>query len=537
MPFDVEMPDGMVIADVPDGTPKDVIRQKWVAAIQMQDRQQYSPTGTTGQNIAAGAGKAVVDLARGAGQMVGAVSRQDVADARALDAPLMATTSGKVGNLAGNIAAIAPTMMIPGANTVAGAGVIGAATGLMQPSTSTGETVANVALGGVGGAGGQKIGQVAGQKLGQSMAGRTAAAVEAQAGNAVRDATLQNARKAGYVVPPSTTNPTVANRAIEGISGKAATQQSATVRNQSVTNRLVRQELGMGASAPITSQTLRVIRTNAGKVYAAVKGSGDVVTDAQYLDDVTNLTADVDSILKDFPEMGQSGHHGQKPGVLSGVSEIKALQDGLLRDRFDANSAVELIKKLRHEASANLKWNVADPSKNALGSAQKEAAGIVEDQVERHLQSTGKGNLASEFSKARTLIAKTYSVESALNDATGNVVATKLASQLRAHKPLTGNLDLAARFAAAFPKAAGEQTTSPGVSAVDALIGMAGGATVDPTLFALPLARMGARAAVLSGPMQRAAVPSYAPRNSLLQLMQRTAPLSAPVGIGLANAE
>jgi hypothetical protein len=539
MPFDVEMPDGTVIEGVPDGTPKDVIRQKWVKSIEMADREANDPTAGMGtvEKLRAGAGKAFTDFARGAGQLVGAVSRDDVADARVLDAPLMETGAGKVGNFAGNVAAVAPAAFIPGANTVAGAGLIGAASGFLQPSESARETLTNTALGGTLGAAGQKVGQVAGQKLGQARANRSAAAAQAQADNAVRDTTLRDARQAGYVVPPSTTNPTALNRVAESVSGKAATQQSATVRNQKITNKIARQDLGMGSNAPITSTSLRAIRAREGRVYAAVKGAGEVATDQQYLDDVTNLTADVDSIFKDFPEMGQAGHHGQKPGVLSGVSEIKALQDGMLRERFDANSAVELIKKLRHEASANLKWNVADPAKTALGRAQKEAAGIVEDQLVRHLQATGKGQLASDFDKARTLIAKTYSVESALNEGTGNVVATKLASQLRAHKPLSGGLELAARFASAFPKAAGEQTTSPGVSAVDALIGMAGGATIDPSLFALPVARIGARSALLSKPGQSLAMPSYAPRNGLLGLMQQVAPLSAPVAIGFGNTK
>jgi hypothetical protein len=97
----------------------------------------------------AGMGKASVDIGRGAGQMIGAVSRQDVADSRKLDAPLMATTAGKAGNIVGTAADLLPTAFIPGAGTLAGAGAIGAGTGLLQPSTSTGETAANTAIGGV----------------------------------------------------------------------------------------------------------------------------------------------------------------------------------------------------------------------------------------------------------------------------------------------------------------------------------------------------------------------------------------------------
>lgn len=96
----------------------------------------------------AGVGKAFTDVARGAGQLVGLVSRDDVKESRRLDRDLMSTAGGKVGNVAGSVAAFLPTVLIPGANTLAGAGAIGAASGLLAPSESTGETLKNTALGG-----------------------------------------------------------------------------------------------------------------------------------------------------------------------------------------------------------------------------------------------------------------------------------------------------------------------------------------------------------------------------------------------------
>jgi hypothetical protein len=536
--MDVRMPDGVIVRNVPDGTPKEELlakyeRSKRMAALPQSmanikaDEAQLDPTGSTADRFWAGAGKAVVDLGRGAGQLVGAVSNEDIAQSRALDAPLMATTAGKVGNFAGNVAAAAPAAFVPGANTVAGAGVVGAGLGLLQPAESAQERVINTAVGGAAGAVGQKVGQVLGEKVGSAIAGRTAAAAEAKSANAVRDATLEQSRRLGYVVPPSTPNPTVANRVVESVSGKAATQQSAMVRNQQVTNRLVREELGLPKGAPLTVQTLGRIRERAGTVYRAIKGVGDIATDDTYLNEVTALSRSADEVAEGFPDLN-----------LAGSAEIKALQDGLLREKFNANSAIEAIKSLRSQASKNLAWNVEDPAKKALGLAQREAAGIIEDQVVRHLQATGKGQLAQQFDSARRTIAKTYSIQAALNEGSGNVVATKLVTQLRKGKPLSGRLESIAKFASAFPKAAGEQTTSAGVSAVDALVGAGLGTTVDPTLFGIPLARMAARGAVLSKPYQAAAtVPSYAPNNRLLQLMQQFAPLSSPVAIGLANTE
>jgi hypothetical protein len=103
---------------------------------------------STGERLAAGAGKAVADVGRGLGQFVGLVNRNDVAESRKRDAALMGTTGGTVGNIAGNLALLAPTAFIPGAATLPGAAAIGAATGLAQPSTSTGETIQNTAIGG-----------------------------------------------------------------------------------------------------------------------------------------------------------------------------------------------------------------------------------------------------------------------------------------------------------------------------------------------------------------------------------------------------
>lgn len=104
---------------------------------------------STLDNLRAGVGKGLTDLVRGAGQMFGAVSRQDVADARERDSDLMGTTAGKIGNVAGTIAGAAPSAFIPGANTYLGATGIGAGLGLLQPSTSTKETLTNVGIGGV----------------------------------------------------------------------------------------------------------------------------------------------------------------------------------------------------------------------------------------------------------------------------------------------------------------------------------------------------------------------------------------------------
>jgi len=129
--------------------------------------------------FAAGMGKAMVDTARGVGQVAAGVAdfvaprqltlsnlvtgekpvsrveqmRRDVAESRRLDAPLMNTGAGLAGNIVGNVAPmVAAAPLMPAAATIRGGAAIGSLMGAIQPSVSTGETVGNTLLGGAAGA-------------------------------------------------------------------------------------------------------------------------------------------------------------------------------------------------------------------------------------------------------------------------------------------------------------------------------------------------------------------------------------------------
>ena len=114
---------------------------------------------STSERLLAGVGKAFVDTGRGVGQILGMVSDEDIQEARRLDAPLMNTTAGKIGNFGGHISVAAPAMFIPGANTVAGAGLIGAAQGFVQPTAGDESRLVNTAIGGGAGVGGVYLGR------------------------------------------------------------------------------------------------------------------------------------------------------------------------------------------------------------------------------------------------------------------------------------------------------------------------------------------------------------------------------------------
>jgi hypothetical protein len=462
--MDVKMPDGTIIQNVPEGTTQSQLNARFskYQATQSQPAAPTQPERTFAQDMgrqAGLAGRAVINAVAGI--------------------PMMAMDAG-VGarNLITGSDYEAPSKMFSDALD---------SVGLPKPETRL-EKIANFA---------ETV--LAGSRLPAPQASSQAPAnfVKADPTAMVKAQTLNEAQKAGYVVPPATTNPTLANQALEGASGKIATAQAAAVRNQTVTNKLARQAVGLANDAPITPEALKSLRSTAGEVYNQVASSGKIKVDEQYLNDLAQLGKGVDEIAKDFPEANVGARQ-----------QIDKLVNSLLRDTFDSSSALKYLRQLRADAAGNLTSAArgGDPEKQALGMAQREAAATLEDLIGRHLAENGQPELAQSFEQARRLIATSHTIENALNEATGNVSAAKLASQLKG-KPYGGELQVAAKFAQAFPKAAKEVNESmPGISPLD-YYGSVGAAGLfhSPHLLMLPAARMAIREALLSPFGQKAA--------------------------------
>lgn len=324
----------------------------------------------------------------------------------------------------------------------------------------------------------------------------------------MRDILINEAVDAGYVIPPATVGKSTVR---EIVSGKVATQQAASEKNQSVTNSLAARALGLPEDQPLSPESIQEVRRNAGRVYEKIKNDRIFSSDDQYLNDLAALEEDALQISRDFPNLD-----------LAGTKEVGNLVKGLTEGRFTSKGLVDTVKRLRFQAKENLKFGVASPAQRELGNAQMDAAEILEDLMERELSRQGAAELVQEFKNARRLIAKSHSVENALNPSTGNVVASTLTKELNRRKPLTGELSLIARFGGAFPSAAQDIKASR-VSNLDAAIATMLGTTLGTAPFlagvttpyaalsalgglAYPGARYAYRESVLSPSMQQSLV-------------------------------
>ena len=422
-------------------------------------------------------------------------TNENIAEANRIDAPLLDTRAGKVGSFVGTAAAAAPAMLIPGANTYVGAGLVGAGTGLATTEGGIDERLQGAKYGAIGGVAGKALGDVIGAGARYIKSSRDASRTAAQAANATRDATLTASRDAGYVVTPSQAGAGgVVNNTLEALGGKIKTQQLASVKNQATTDQLVRKSLGLSEDAPLTPDTFKAIRDAAGKSYENLRSLGTIQADKTYSTAINQLAQQSRNAGKSFPGLAKN--------------DLEAVVSSLDQKAFDAGDAIDAVRLLRDSAeSAYAKGD------KGLGKAYRSASTALEDMLDRAAQGTGNPELVGSFRQARQQIAKSYSVENALNQGAGTVNANKLAQQLAKGKPLSGELKQVAQFAQAFPKAAQSNVTVPAFSPLDVFSGGVGVGTGNPLLVGLTASRPVARTLVLNKSYQNALVnpPSYTP--------------------------
>lgn len=536
MPFDLSTakPVGTSSGGFDLSSAKPVVAQPSAADIAMAD--PTNGMGTIARAVA-GYGSALPTMLQGVGQHIGQIlgptataalhlpTQADVDETSRLNAPLRATTAGKVGSVLGTVAASVPAAYIPGAGSAVGAAAVGAGLGAIAP-TATGDSsrveipfthigadvgspvLANALMGaGLGAAGvgaGKAVGMTANKLLSASAADTAA--------NAGKLGAIQSARDAGYVLPPTDINPSPINSLAEGLSGKIKTQQAASFKNQPVTNSLAAKALGLPENTVITPEVLGNIRKTAGQAYEAVRGAGDVTASAPFQQALDTIGGKYQGASASFPGLVRS--------------DVPDMISALKQPVFNASDAVDAISVLRGKSDQAFKTGDTD-----LGKAAKDSADALESELGRHMTDTGQDPaMIDAFRNARKQIAQTYSVQGALNPANGDVSAKLLAKQLAKGKPLSGDLKTIAQSASAFPESMQALTRDPGaVSPLDYLAAIANSKnslmTGVNTLAVRPLMRN----ALLSKAGQSLATPSATP-NALLQALSTNSTPGALIG-------
>jgi hypothetical protein len=124
------------------------------AEMRMPPTMKVDPTEGMGfvEGARANIGRVGSDLWLGAKQLVGAAGYDEAQEKHRLDAPLDRAPGSTTGKVIGNLGFAAPSLLIPGANTVAGGALVGGAMGALEPTEAPGERISNMAMG--AGAGG-----------------------------------------------------------------------------------------------------------------------------------------------------------------------------------------------------------------------------------------------------------------------------------------------------------------------------------------------------------------------------------------------
>lgn len=495
------------------------------------EQPSYDPTEgmSTTEKVLAGIGGGMVSVGRalglgGVAEHYGLPGTKDEADA--LDAPLRATTAGKVGDFIGRAAVTVPVALIPGANTYAGAALIGATTGAATTEGGLGDRAMGAGGGALGGAIGKGVGDAIGagaRKVVDMLSNRGAAQ---QAANAGRDAATSAARAAGYKLPPSQANPTAINRTLESFAGKTSVAQGASNINQQRTNALARKALGLAEDAPLTSETLDAIRSQAGQVYGRVSSLGKIpVTNASALPKSAKVSSFTDNLTLaprreiDAAELVRAWRQSNHDATAYYRAYGRDANPETLSKAKMASSDARKIDAFLQDYLAKIEGQgrSADQLISDLAAGRLSAQDFLSTALRKAGVDGGEKPLSQALKDARVLIAKTHNVEAALNSATGDVSATQVGRQLTKGKPLTGELKAIGQFGQSFPKAAQDTAKIGSVLGSSPLdwfgsIGLSA-ATQDPTLLATAVARPAVRSMLLSRPYQAvsAQAPTYGP--------------------------
>ena len=459
--------------------------------------EKLDPTeGMSGlQTTLAGVGKAMVDTGRGIGQFIPVrrngqwdtlVTAEDVKRARELDAPLMNTTGGKVGNFIGNVAVTAPAMFIPGANTAKGAALVGSVMGALQPTETYGEKVANSMFGAAAGYGGQKVAEGAGKILGGARNTQFYNALKTTPGTASAKTTANGSLNVSLKGGGSTMG-TVDPTDVGGLTSAQKAAKEAGERlgfrltpGQASGSRSLQQMEARLESQPMTSGTFNRIKdqnqSTLNRIVARSIGEDANVVDSNV------LNAAHERLGRAFKMVATDAKTTIQPDDFLGrLSQIEAEYEGLLPGSLTDNPLVtrlfkyaengQATKRQLHDLSskinkAALNQMTSNSGDRQVGMALYDVKDMVDDLLERGLD--GKTlelfkNARREYRTLMTLMKNQGVVNASSGNVSGPILANTLNRTDRSGFMLGRNgsdLYQAAKFAQAFRPIVGDSGTA-----------------------------------------------------------------------------
>lgn len=182
----------------------------------------------------------------------------------------------------------------------------------------------------------------------------------------------------GFVLPPKQMfdEPPKGAALLEGMGGKIKLEQAASIKNQATVNNLSARTLGLSEGTPLTPEILREVRVAEGAKYQAVASAvPEVSADAEFLKGVEQLSGKKSEIYKHY---GETSKHGEIEELVSNLKSNPVVS---------TQAAIDRVRQLRSQATANFKSFQAqgNPGAEALGSAQRRAADLIDDLIDRRV--------------------------------------------------------------------------------------------------------------------------------------------------------
>ncbi len=305
-------------------------------------------------------------------------------------------------------------------------------------------------------------------------------------------------RGQGFSMTPSESGAGKIATTAEGLSGEGLLAKRVSEKNIPVAEQKIAKDLGIEEGVPVNNESLAKVEKASYEKYKTVRGAGRITTDEPYKAAITAIEEKYKSAAEDFPEATRE----------LGLEKTEKVIQGLKKDSFDANSAVDIIKKLREQAT-----KAYIEGEGAHARALREGAKAIEDQLERHIGETNPTAL-TEFKAARVTLAKAHDARKAI-DKNERLNPQTYAEILRKNPQLlTGGAKEVAEFARDNPRSAqkapiGNTTVGSGdlgygvgggllaAGGHIAAHGLTGGATLMPVAAAL-VARPATRAFLAS---------------------------------------